>query len=344
MRERIEPTTMASWVLSSWREAPIFSGWHRQGRRPGRRSSALPSRHRHPSASSGGCAALDGRGAASGPRRGSALILAVVLTSLLAIVGVLFVLGARIDKMASSATADNRELSLAVDTVLAQINEALVLDVPGVGSNQEYYDYPDANNVWLANAEPYAKAGASGSRDGLLLATDQQSGGAAHSRHERRSHPRRRRARAPQIDDPNMDTNADADGDGVGDARWFQVPGMMSGKGRPIYAAVRILDNGGMLNVNTGYKFDPAATDPNLVNGAAKVRSMSWRWAKAVLWPPSIRACVRPAASTRCPPGTGPTTSGKCSGSIPATRTRTIPVLSRLSICPTSWSCGTAIS
>lgn len=64
--------------------------------------------------------------------------------------------------------------------------------------------------------------------------------------------------------------NADADGDGVTDARWFAVPGVMSSKGQPLYAAVRIIDNGGMLNVNTGYKFDPTATDPNLVNGSSQ--------------------------------------------------------------------------
>ena len=72
------------------------------------------------------------------------------------------------------------------------------------------------------------------------------------------------------LNDPN--TNADADGDGVGDARWFQVPGVMSSKGKPIYAAVRILDNGGMLNVNTGYKFDPAERNTNLVDGSSQLQ------------------------------------------------------------------------
>ena len=73
-----------------------------------------------------------------------------------------------------------------------------------------------------------------------------------------------------KLDDPN--TNADADGDGVGDARWFEVPGVMSSRGKPIYAAVRILDNGGMLNVNTGYKFDPTERDPNLVDGSSQLQ------------------------------------------------------------------------
>ena len=111
---------------------------------------------------------------------GSALILAVVLSALLAMVGVLFVLVARMNKMATSAVSENMELNLAVDTVVAKISQDLVLDVPGVIEVQtpepnivdpnatdpnapppvpvpieEYYDYPDANNLWLASLEPY---------------------------------------------------------------------------------------------------------------------------------------------------------------------------------------------
>lgn len=193
-------------------------------------------------------------------RRGSALILAVVLTSLLAIVGVLFVMAARIDKMATSATADGRQLSLAVDTVLVEINETLIADVPGVGSTAGYYDYPDANNAWLANAEPCQSGGncywQQISNVGGLPATG-----------TRNVRIRLVEEREPVKDPNGAETNADADGDGVGDARWFPVPGVMSSKGRPIYAAVRIVDNGGMLNVNTGYKFDPGDVNTARVDG-----------------------------------------------------------------------------
>jgi hypothetical protein len=208
---------------------------------------------------------------ASAPPRGSALILAVVLTSLLAIVGVLFVLAARLDKMASSATADNRDLGFAVDTVLAQINEELVQDVPGAGSNQEYYDFPDANNAWLASAEPYAKTGGSSGTgtDYYWRQISNLVGLPATSTRDVRI--RIVGEREPiKLDDPNA--NADAEGDGVADARWFEVPGVMSGRGKPIYAAVRILDNGGMLNVNTGYKFDATEADPNRVNGSSQLQ------------------------------------------------------------------------
>ncbi|MHC4739241.1 MAG: hypothetical protein ACYS9Y_10095, partial [Planctomycetota bacterium] len=51
---------------------------------------------------------------------------------------------------------------------------------------------------------------------------------------------------------------ADADGDGVADSRWIQLPDTTGSKGEPIFVAVRIIDNSAMLNVNTAYKFDPS--------------------------------------------------------------------------------------
>ncbi len=50
---------------------------------------------------------------------------------------------------------------------------------------------------------------------------------------------------------------ADADGDGVWDSIWVRVPGLHSGGGKPIYAAVRIIDNCAMLNLNTVNRNDP---------------------------------------------------------------------------------------
>jgi hypothetical protein len=85
---------------------------------------------------------------------GSALILTVVLTSLLAIVGVLFVMASRVDSMATSAVAETKELDFAIDTIMTNISRELVLDVPGV-AGQEYYDYYDVNDTWLAALEPY---------------------------------------------------------------------------------------------------------------------------------------------------------------------------------------------
>src|SRR5690606_17856693 len=38
---------------------------------------------------------------------------------------------------------------------------------------------------------------------------------------------------------------ADADGDGVADSRWVEIPNMRSSTGEQVYTAVRVIDNGG---------------------------------------------------------------------------------------------------
>ena len=55
---------------------------------------------------------------------------------------------------------------------------------------------------------------------------------------------------------------ADADGDGVADSMWLQVPAVTTSRGKPVFAAVRILDNCAMLNLNTAYCFYQAEDDP----------------------------------------------------------------------------------
>jgi hypothetical protein len=184
---------------------------------------------------------------------GSALILAVVLSTLLAIVGVLFVMAARINQLGTSAISENKELDLAVDSVVADLSQQLALDIPGmVNQNQEYYDYPDANNLWLASLEPYESSGSYYWRQ-VSDITGQLTG-------------KNRNVQAIVVSPygPIPDTNnpvADADGDGVADSIWIALGGISSSHGKPIYAAVRIIDNGAMLNVNTGFKFNP--NDPN---------------------------------------------------------------------------------
>ncbi|MHC4499622.1 MAG: hypothetical protein ACYS21_10975, partial [Planctomycetota bacterium] len=180
---------------------------------------------------------------------GSALIMAVVLTSLLAIIGVLFVMSARVDKTATVAISDNRELKLAVETVVAKIAQELAMDVPHADpgrARQEYYDYPDPCNSWLASSEPnqlgawahitdiYDRLGTDARNLSADFVWDYQP-------------PAEVGERFP----------ADADADGVRDSRWVRVDDMTSSKGRPIFAAIRVTDSGGKLNVNTGYMFDP---------------------------------------------------------------------------------------
>ncbi|MBE3144007.1 MAG: hypothetical protein IMZ61_08810, partial [Planctomycetes bacterium] len=185
-------------------------------------------------------------------RSGSAIILAIVLTTLLAILGALFLLSSRVDSVATSAVGDNQDLKLAVDTVVAQISEAISSDVPRTDANgvplEEYYDYPDDFNPWLASLEPnaamlwphitdlYYKFGV------LAYNIPVNSSSAIIPEYQ------------PTV---GFGLFADADGDGVTDSRWAPILDKTSAKGKPIYAAIRIIDNGGMLNINTGYKFDP---------------------------------------------------------------------------------------
>jgi hypothetical protein len=196
---------------------------------------------------------------------GSALILAVVLTSLLAIVGVTFIMFARVEKISTSAVTANKELNLAVDTVIADISRQLALDVPHYAPNypQEYYDYPDPCNFWLANLEPY-EAGVKNYRWRHISDVYENLGAASSD------------LQAKVIPDYNQNITpaalADADGDGVADSRWVILPDVNSSKGKPIFAAIRIVDNGGMLNVNTAYKFDPGAADANKIDGSTQMQ------------------------------------------------------------------------
>ena len=204
---------------------------------------------------------------------GSALILTVVLTSLLAIVGVLFVMVSRVDRIATSSISENKELNFAVDTVVAKISEELVLDVPGI-AGQEYYDYPDVNDAWLASLQPEIDANGTQIDANNIYYWRQISdiGGAlAKSGFQTQN---------VNVDPPGtrkviqdhpyiqlvggvlLDQLADADGDGIADSKWFEIEDITSSKGQSIYSAVRIIDNGGMLNANTGFKFNPIL-DPN---------------------------------------------------------------------------------
>lgn len=203
-----------------------------------------------------------GRQPASDSHRGSALILTVVLTSLLAILGVLFLLTMRMDRMATTATSESRQLDLAIDTVVTEIGDVLAEDVPGVVGGTEYYDYPNANDSWLADLEPYASGGdfywrqvsdltgrrGDDARDVLISIVGQ-------------------RDAIVEVGDDITDISADADGDGVSDALWFELPNVMSNKGKPIFAAVRIVDNSGMLNLNAGYWFAPDLGRPSFIDG-----------------------------------------------------------------------------
>ncbi|MHC4130902.1 MAG: hypothetical protein ACYSSP_04795 [Planctomycetota bacterium] len=203
---------------------------------------------------------------------GSALILTIVLTSLLAIVGALFIIGSRVDRIASSSITDSRDMNLAVETILARLSQELVEDVPGV-AGQEYYDYPGQKDEWLASSEPFDYDPGSEIEIGWPqiskvrgMGKNNYDGNDVLIETYISEYPTiNLDAQGDLIDiDPltsEVLSLADADGDGVPDAKWIELDSVSSSKGAPVYAAIRVIDNGGMLNVNTGYEFDSTETD-----------------------------------------------------------------------------------
>jgi len=193
-------------------------------------------------------------------KAGSALIMTVVLTVLLSIIAVMFVAVARMDMASTSNIADNKMLDSAAKSIVEIINRQLVLDTPGV-AGQEYYDYPDANNTWLANLEPYNDGGVYKWRQ-ISDVTNYLSGNTQDV------------SVAVIKDYPVLTPRglADADGDGIADSKWFELTDLRTSKGKPIYAAVRVIDNGGMINVNTAYSFDARSNDETRIDGTNQMQ------------------------------------------------------------------------
>ena len=186
----------------------------------------------------------------------------MVLTSLLAIIGIMFVMAANMDKMTTSSVSINKELNFAVDSVVAEISQKLIEDVPGM-PGAEYYDYPDGSvDQWLANLEPDS------SNDWRHITDLYGEWGAALTPVIIPEHKTIPLDNNGHIDRSQNEDRADADGDGVADSRWTILRGTTSNKGRPLYAAIRIIDNGAMLNVNTGLKFNSNDADVNNIDGS----------------------------------------------------------------------------
>ncbi len=249
---------------------------------------------------------------------GSALILVVVLTALLAAVGTIFLLSSRVESMSTSGIAENKALGSAIDVIVEKISNELVNDVPGV-SGQEYYDYPGEEDTWLASIEPYRNVSYDPTDPGFepshdskyiwpqitdltgVLQNQEDDEMKFATRHVKVDPPGARKVilEYPEIElnddgswlgtgDPKVTGDsddginedeyrgqlADADGDGIADAKWIKLTDVSTGKGKDIYAAIRIIDNGGMINVNTAYDFDPgvvfANNTPEKVDGTTQ--------------------------------------------------------------------------
>ncbi len=222
---------------------------------------------------------------------GSALILVIVLTVLLSLVGVLFVMVSRLGEMSTSTLQAERDLDAGVEAVVQRIETVLVDDLFGKtrtgglcdGTQRdptsagallnEAYDYPGQDDKWLGDIEPvYDTRG----RDDITLhevgwrhlsdvyydvpgVYDRPPAGpsAGDPMYGIGFYAYEGLTRREVLYPPGNETWADADGDGVWDSLWVRVPGLVAADGRPIYAAVRIVDNGGMLNLNTAHSLSP---------------------------------------------------------------------------------------
>ena len=211
-------------------------------------------------------------------RVGSALILAVVLTSLLAIVGMMFVMVARVDRIATSAISENKTLDSAVEVVVARISQVLVSDVPGVAGQPDYYDYPGQWDRWLASLEPYDDGGYKWRQISDVTGFLEEENWDAQDIEIDSDAIIEDHEEIVLDDDGNIEGPegqlADADGDGVADSKWIELDDITSSKGKTIFAAIRIIDNGGMLNVNTAYRFNPASpgTDGEYIDGSDQMQ------------------------------------------------------------------------
>ncbi|RKY09545.1 MAG: hypothetical protein DRP66_01980 [Planctomycetota bacterium] len=201
--------------------------------------------------------------ARSDSRRGSALIMVVVLTVLLAVIGVLFVMASRIDEMATSSVVYDRELDYAVESVVELISQRLTDDLMGGVDergvvDERSFDSPGIRDNWLSTIEPES-LGDNGTpadyTDDIFawphlsdITGDIRAAGWIGLF-----------ADIYSSADANDVVPADADGDGVVDSLWVRLPDVTTGRGRPVFAAVRIIDNCGMLNLNTAHTLAPGS-------------------------------------------------------------------------------------
>lgn len=214
-------------------------------------------------------------------RCGSALILVVVVTVLLAVIGVMFLMVSRVGDILGSAARQDLLLDQAVETVTDRIEQVLMQDLfgsdltsgicDGKGRTNECYDAPGESDPWLASLEPvwYSDNGTpddpeddlyqwpfiSNLWDPLLNFEDRSWDQILRDAVWPSNQDKKWGAIVPEYPDLKKDyfmAPADADGDGVADSVWVQIGNASNGE--TIYAAVRIVDNCAMLNLNTAHR------------------------------------------------------------------------------------------
>lgn len=212
--------------------------------------------------------------------RGSALILVVVVTVLLAMVGIMFLMVSRVGDMMGTGARQEYEMAQAVGAVTARIEHILMQDLfgpnlsrtiaDGGGTSNESYDAPGTADPWLASLEPvwhddngtpadpaddlYRWPYISNILTGNVNFADQFWDRIIRDGSSNRTLPQHN-GLVPDYQEADLVLPAhpaDADGDGVADSVWIPLANP-TGSGQTIYTAVRIIDNCAMLNLNTAH-------------------------------------------------------------------------------------------
>ncbi|AQQ09441.1 Helix-hairpin-helix motif containing protein [Sedimentisphaera cyanobacteriorum] len=214
--------------------------------------------------------------------KASAMIIVLVLMAVLAAVGLTMLSVARISNLKLTAEKKDAYTETASGVVVELIADEIAKDC---SASSEPFDYPGPADPWLASLEPYY-SGEDLNNGGGVVKYQNETGRdvvkwlqiskpsfadfGAESQNDMNVDPPGTMKNIPDyqefykfIDDKDEDDEltaedikglpADADGDGVVDARWFEVPDMKTPAGQSYFAAVRIIDNSAMVNVNTAY-------------------------------------------------------------------------------------------
>ncbi|MCF7957579.1 MAG: hypothetical protein K9M57_03930 [Phycisphaerae bacterium] len=232
-------------------------------------------------------------------KRGSALLMALVVTIVLFILGITFVSTTTTEKSMVSNPDFDITLNDGIEDVLSKITDLMDDDA------EWRYDHTDGAHRWLASLEPQVFTDSTGDELYCWPQITDLWGQFNRNINNPRFDPDLRgnplNTQYGQYDnlgddsrflvtrvnsvinvvaddkpilntlfynttdpiDPLKDSiegmGADADGDGLTDSRWTILDGQRGSNGEYLFAAARVIDNGGMINVNTAYRRPTAA-------------------------------------------------------------------------------------
>lgn len=227
--------------------------------------------------------------------RGSVLLLVIATLMLIMLIGISYMRVAQDDRAASAILGTGQATQQQLDAVISQIQRELERDfpiaaltsspTPTTPNDQEAYDYPGDQDIWLASTAP----------EPITLTGGGAGGGAVNfgwRKITRINKDYHTRAGSPNINgktstDAELYRNmlardmrivrddirggrktggeledllsiADADGDDISDSRWERAP-LESTGGREYKVAIRVMDLSALLNINVALSASDAS-------------------------------------------------------------------------------------